>query len=259
MASRPRARTIASLASSREFPLNISVIPQYVGGNPVILAPVFCRALSPALRCSGRRAGPDRVQRRRQKPQLRAGERPQRERRQPLRPGQADRLGRRLVGRPPAPALKAHDTPGTSNTFNFANQTVGLSQIKSAQLSAQIAPTATLDSSGPLPASFTVPGITISATISDADADGSAAPGSVTLPTVQTSGPLTFTPGRTARPTRPRRERRPARPAEQDDVRRCPDPARDRHRRPANGGKDNVIAAPARRRSGPRRARRTRR
>ena len=91
-------------------------------------------------------------------------------------------------------ALKAHAAPGT-NTFYFANQALSLTQIKDAQLSANIAPTATLDSSGPLPASFTVQSITVNATISDANADGTAAAGGVALPTVQTSGPITFTLG----------------------------------------------------------------
>ena len=90
-------------------------------------------------------------------------------------------------------ALKAH-VAGT-NTFYFANQAISLTQIKDAQLSANIAPTATLDSSGPLPASFTVQNITVNATISDASADGSAAAGGVALPTVQTSAPITFTLG----------------------------------------------------------------
>ena len=92
-----------------------------------------------------------------------------------------------------AVALKAH--AAGMNSFYFANQALSLTQIKDAQLSANVAPTATLDSAGPMPATFTVQSITVSATISDANADGTAAAGGVTLPTVQTSGPVTFTLG----------------------------------------------------------------
>ena len=91
-------------------------------------------------------------------------------------------------------ALKGHDAPGTS-TFYFANQAISLAQIKDAQLSATVAPTATLDTSGPLPATFTVQSITVNATVSDANADGTAAAGGVALPTVQSGGPITFTLG----------------------------------------------------------------
>ena len=84
---------------------------------------------------------------------------------------------------------------GAPAAFPFTGQAVSLTQIKDAQLSAGLAPTATLDGTGPLPASFTVQGITVNATISAAGADGTAAPGGVTLPPLQTSGPVTFTLG----------------------------------------------------------------
>ncbi len=81
-------------------------------------------------------------------------------------------------------ALKPH--AGTTNTFTFANQNpVGLSDIKSAQVSANLVPKVTLDGTG-LPTHFTLTTFTLDGTVSDTGS-------SVALTQLTTNGPVSFT------------------------------------------------------------------
>ncbi len=89
-----------------------------------------------------------------------------------------------------AHALSAHAAlkprAGTTNTFSFANQNpVGLADIKSAQVSANLVPKVTLDGTG-LPTHFTLTTFTLDGTVSDTGA-------SVALTQLTTSGPVSFT------------------------------------------------------------------
>ena len=82
-------------------------------------------------------------------------------------------------------ALKAHGVSNV-NTFSFANQNpVGLSDIKSAQVSFTLVPKVTLTGTG-LPTAFTLTTFTVDGTVSDSAA-------SVALTQLATSGPIHFT------------------------------------------------------------------
>jgi len=89
-------------------------------------------------------------------------------------------------------ALKPHDgTNPNVNTFSFANQNpVGLSDIKSAQISFNLVPRVTLDGTG-LPSKFTLTTLTVDGVVSDSDGQGHGS--AVSLTQVTTSGPLSFT------------------------------------------------------------------
>lgn len=83
-------------------------------------------------------------------------------------------------------ALKPRAGNSNVNTFSFANQNpIGLSDIKSAQVSFSLAPKVTLDGTG-LPVAFTLTSFTVDGTVSDTS-------GSVTLTQLTTGGSLHFT------------------------------------------------------------------
>ena len=86
-----------------------------------------------------------------------------------------------------------HDGTGSPNvnTFTFPNQNpVGLSDVKSAQISFSLVPRVTLDGAG-LPSHFTLTTFTVDGVVSDTDGSGNTR--RVNLTQVTTSGPLSFT------------------------------------------------------------------
>ena len=99
----------------------------------------------------------------------------------------------------PAPtaqiALKPHDgaAPSNLNVFTFPNQNpISVADVKSAQLTFNLAPNVTLDQTGAPVNQFTLQTFTLVGEIDDLNADGTVND-SIVLSPLTTAGPITFT------------------------------------------------------------------
>lgn len=89
--------------------------------------------------------------------------------------------------------LKPHAADSNLNVFTFPNQNpISVADVKSAQLSFNLAPSVTLDQTGTPVSSFTLQSFTAVGEVDDLNADGSVND-SIILPPLSTSGPITFT------------------------------------------------------------------